>query len=326
VVAAAGPAAAHRREMACPLSRATGAAMAQHVKSRQPSVHPGLKTDAAYGFRFFSERCWTDGSPASEEFYGRDLRTNVRGRGIGDGCADLRPAWTSYQAIAGNKHTEWRRIVGRLREAAVRAQLLYARTAATKKAGEKTSQAVGLLTEIALMPVQGSAGHHALRDGWQDAASNLSVPADRPDKTRSLGRHGAADCRDVDWSECGTRTSRALRTVRRAWLPGFRFDVCDAKPAHVHGQKIKFSDLSSPKRVRRSSSAGRIPASCTDANRGFGDSRAQTTTGAGNTSREVVIVIVVHRGVGDATDHCGTTQPNQETRLVIVGIFPELTR
>jgi hypothetical protein len=53
------------------------------------------------------------------------------------------------KAIAGDKHTEWRRIVGRLREAAVRASLLYAGTAATKKAGEKTSQAVCLLTEIA---------------------------------------------------------------------------------------------------------------------------------------------------------------------------------
>jgi hypothetical protein len=53
------------------------------------------------------------------------------------------------KAIAGNKHTEWRRIVGRLREAAVRTSLLYARTAATKKAGEKTSQAICLLTEIA---------------------------------------------------------------------------------------------------------------------------------------------------------------------------------
>jgi hypothetical protein len=48
------------------------------------------------------------------------------------------------------KNTEWRRILGRPREAVLRASSLYARTAAKKKAGEKTSEAVFLLTEIAL--------------------------------------------------------------------------------------------------------------------------------------------------------------------------------
>jgi hypothetical protein len=53
------------------------------------------------------------------------------------------------KAIAGKEHTEWRRIFVRLQGAAVGASSNDVIAAATQKAGEKTSQAVCSLTEIA---------------------------------------------------------------------------------------------------------------------------------------------------------------------------------
>jgi len=54
------------------------------------------------------------------------------------------------KAIAGKEHTEWRRIFVGLQGAAVGASSNDVTAAATQKAGEKTSQAVCSLTEIAL--------------------------------------------------------------------------------------------------------------------------------------------------------------------------------
>jgi hypothetical protein len=48
------------------------------------------------------------------------------------------------------KHTNWRRILVRLREAPTSASSFYAGVGATKEAGEKTSQVVCFETEIAL--------------------------------------------------------------------------------------------------------------------------------------------------------------------------------
>jgi len=55
----------------------------------------------------------------------------------------------STKAVAENKRSEWRKMIARLREAASRAKSLSVRAAATSKAGEKSSQARCLLTEIA---------------------------------------------------------------------------------------------------------------------------------------------------------------------------------
>ena len=49
------------------------------------------------------------------------------------------------------KRTEWRLIRVRLREAPIPAESNYAGVGATKKAGEKTSQAVCFMTEMALV-------------------------------------------------------------------------------------------------------------------------------------------------------------------------------
>jgi hypothetical protein len=53
------------------------------------------------------------------------------------------------KAIVEMKQSVWRRILVRLREVATPAQSFYAGVAATKKAGEKTSQADCFMTEIA---------------------------------------------------------------------------------------------------------------------------------------------------------------------------------
>jgi hypothetical protein len=66
---------------------------------------------------------------------------------------DREPIDKSTQDLSGDcrqqKYRMARSIFGCLREAAMRASSPYVRTAATKKAGEKTSEAVFLLIEIA---------------------------------------------------------------------------------------------------------------------------------------------------------------------------------
>jgi hypothetical protein len=65
--------------------------------------------------------------------------------------------------IAGKEHTDWRRILVRLREAATRPWSLYGRVAATSRPDEKTSQAVCFLTEIALAKIGETAKRLVLR-------------------------------------------------------------------------------------------------------------------------------------------------------------------
>jgi len=67
-------------------------------------------------------------------------------------CYDPPVHCSNHQAIAGMKRSEWRRILVRLRQAPTPAESDVAGVGATNKAGEKTSQAVCFMTEIAEGP------------------------------------------------------------------------------------------------------------------------------------------------------------------------------
>jgi hypothetical protein len=100
--------------------------------------------------------------------------------------------------MSENKYTEWRGIRVRLREAVARASSFSMRAAATKKAGEKTSQAVFLLREIALLV----AGRSAMSLGSRDLQHGFCDRHVGGDGHQALAHDVLAEIRAVPVSTC----------------------------------------------------------------------------------------------------------------------------